>query len=252
VSKRETTKKKPVKNSTANASPNGQSSTRRELVEAQLLEHAAVLFADKGVGATSLEDVAASMGMRRPSLYHYVSSKDDLLERIVGNFAEGGEAVVLEVARQDWDAPTKLRAIARGLCLEVASGPSRFRLVLNSEANLPAALAARIRASKRVVTREITTVVADGTRLGDFRPVDPTLAALGVLGMCNWIAWWYKPGPAHPPEPVADSIAEQAVRSVMRHEGQELHSGDPRVVLDALRANVATLDGLLARRAPTD
>ena len=120
-----------------------QSGTRRELVEAQLLEHAAVLFADKGVGAVSLEDVAKSMGMRRPSLYHYVDSKEDLLARIVGSFAAGGEAVVAGVIEQDVDPPTKLRAVVRGLCLEVANGPSRFRLVLNSEANLPSTVAAR-------------------------------------------------------------------------------------------------------------
>jgi AcrR family transcriptional regulator len=223
------------------------SATRRELVEAQLLEHAAVLFAEKGVGAVSLDDVAQSMGMRRPSLYHYVDSKEDLLARIVGNFAAGGEAVVARVIEQDWDPATQLRAIARDLCLEVASGPSRFRLVLNSEANLPSTVAARLRASKRAVTRGVTNVIAEGVDRGDFRPMDPELAALAILGMCNWIAWWYAPDTNQPPEPLADAIAEQAVRSVLRHDGQLRHDGSPRVVLDGLRANLDTLEQLLSR-----
>jgi AcrR family transcriptional regulator len=228
---------------------NAQSTTRRELVEAQLLEHAAVLFAEKGVGATSLDDVARSMGMRRPSLYHYVSSKDDLLARIVGDFAEGGERVVLEVAGHQWDPPTTLRAMVRGLCLEVASGPSRFRLVLSSEANLPEPLATQLRASKRAVTHEVEAVIAEGARRGDFRTLDARLAAFGILGMCNWVAWWHVPAPDNPAEPIADAIAEQAVRSVIRHAGQERHDGDPRVVLDALRANVDSLDNLLSPKS---
>jgi AcrR family transcriptional regulator len=224
-----------------------QSGTRHRLVQEQVLERAAVLFADKGVGAVSLDDVAQSVGMRRPSLYHYVSSKEDLLARIVGDLAAGGEAVVVRVVEQDWDPPTKLRAIARGLCLEVAGAPSRFRLVLNSEANLPAPVAARLRASKRAVTRGLTDVIAEGIDRGDFRPMDAALAALGILGMCNWIAWWYEPDQNRPPEPMADDIAEQAVRSVLRHDDQQRHDGNPQVVLEALQANVDTLQQLLAQ-----
>ena len=227
----------------------GQSGMRRELVEAQLLERATVLFAEKGVGAVSLEDVAKSMGMRRPSLYHYVSSKEDLLARIVGSFAAGGEAVVAGVIEQDWDPPTKLRAAARGLCLEVANGPSRFRLVLNSEGNLPSTVAARLRASKRAVTRGITDIIAEGVDQGDFRPLDPALAALATLGMCNWIAWWYEPGANQPPEQLADGIAEQAVRSVQRYDGPPRHDGDPHAVLEALRADVDTLEQILRKRS---
>jgi AcrR family transcriptional regulator len=229
-------------------SDQGQSATRRKLVEAQLLEHATLLFAERGVGAVSLEDVAQSMGMRRPSLYHYVDSKEDLLARIVGNFAAGGEGVVTHAIEQDWDPATKLRAITRGLCLEVAAAPARFRLMASNEANLPSTVAARLRASKRAVTRGVTDVIAEGIDRGDFRPCDPLLAALAILGMCNWLAWWFEPGSDHPPEPVAEAFAEQAVRSVLPAEGQARHGGDPAVVLDALRDNVETLAQMIDQR----
>ena len=46
---------------------------------------------------------------------------------------------------------------------------------------------------------------------GEFRPRDARLAALSVIGMCNWVAWWFHPGPSHPAEPVADQLAQNAV-----------------------------------------
>jgi hypothetical protein len=46
---------------------------------------------------------------------------------------------------------------------------------------------------------------------GEFRPRDERLAALSVIGMCNWVAWWFHPGPSHPAEPVADQLAQNAV-----------------------------------------
>jgi hypothetical protein len=37
-------------------------------------------------------------------------------------------------------------------------------------------------------------VIGHGVRGGEFRPVEPRVAALSVLGMCNWVAWWFHPG----------------------------------------------------------
>ena len=39
-------------------------------------------------------------------------------------------------------------------------------------------------------------VIGPGIRGGEFRPVEPRVAALSVLGMCNWVAWRFHPGHA--------------------------------------------------------
>src|SRR3954469_25787231 len=45
----------------------------------ELARQAARLFAEQGFHGTSMEDVAEAMGIQKPSLYEYVSSKQDLL-----------------------------------------------------------------------------------------------------------------------------------------------------------------------------
>lgn len=45
----------------------------------EVLSVAAASFTSKGYGLTTLEDVAASLGMTRPALYYYAKSKEDLL-----------------------------------------------------------------------------------------------------------------------------------------------------------------------------
>lgn len=49
----------------------------------RLFESAAKLFFEKGYSQTSMKDVAESMDMLKGSLYYYISSKEDLLFRIV-------------------------------------------------------------------------------------------------------------------------------------------------------------------------
>jgi AcrR family transcriptional regulator len=47
----------------------------------EVLTTAAAMFSNRGYAATTLEDIAAQIGMTRPGLYYYAESKEDLLEK---------------------------------------------------------------------------------------------------------------------------------------------------------------------------
>src|SRR5215212_6469149 len=40
------------------------------------------LFREKGYHATSMQDIAAAVGLYKGSLYHYIGAKEDLLARV--------------------------------------------------------------------------------------------------------------------------------------------------------------------------
>ena len=71
----------------AGASPRRRSPTRRSLITRELVGTAARLFAERGYETTSLQDVAEAMGVSRTGLYHYVSSKEELLARLVAGWS---------------------------------------------------------------------------------------------------------------------------------------------------------------------
>jgi AcrR family transcriptional regulator len=52
------------------------------------------LFAVKGVQRTSLQDIAARLGISKPALYHHFSSREDLVRSIVAPLIDGGERYV--------------------------------------------------------------------------------------------------------------------------------------------------------------
>ena len=60
---------------------------RRGLVEAEILERGAELFAARGFAATSMQDIADALGSSRPALYHYFRSKDEILDRLIQGLA---------------------------------------------------------------------------------------------------------------------------------------------------------------------
>ena len=77
-------------------------SSRRE----ELTRIAARLFAERGYQGTSLADLADALGMQKPSLYHHIASKEDLLWEVAW---EGAEAFHAASTRVPADAPATER-----------------------------------------------------------------------------------------------------------------------------------------------
>ena len=224
---------------------NLRSSTRRDMVEGQIIAEAARLFAERGFAGTSLQNIADATGLTRPALYHYVRNKEDILAKLVTELAELPAQTLRAVnAEQGLSAPERLRRMARAVALLQATGPTKFQLLIRSEADLPVELETRYAESRRSVLREFVGVLDTGIAEGTFRPVDARVAALSILGQCNWVAWWHHDATPEENERVADEIADLAVASVLAPDAAA--EGDPRRrSLARLRRELDYLEGVI-------
>jgi TetR/AcrR family transcriptional regulator, cholesterol catabolism regulator len=80
---------------------------RRELIVAT----AAEMFARKGIRSTTVREIADSVGVLSGSLYHYFSSKDDIVKEILMGFLNVILARYSEVLSEEQDAAQTLREI---------------------------------------------------------------------------------------------------------------------------------------------
>ncbi|GLY39875.1 hypothetical protein Amsp01_058980 [Amycolatopsis sp. NBRC 101858] len=218
---------------------------RRELVENELYEHATRLFAERGFAGTSLQDIADALGITRPALYYYVKSKEELLAKLVTEVTNGPLEELTELVARDLDPERKLRGIVEIIVGRRARQPERFRLLIRSEAELPAALTEAYDEGRRAVLKTIAGVIEEGVRAGRFRPVDARVAALGVLGMCNWVAWWFHPGGRDGAEAVVEQLADMAVGALQRADQHVLDGEGPAAALKMLRQDLDHLERIL-------
>ncbi|KAA9166527.1 TetR/AcrR family transcriptional regulator [Amycolatopsis acidicola] len=223
----------------------GASTARRELVENELYEHATRLFAERGFAGTSLQDIADALGITRPALYHYVKSKDELLAKLVTEVTSGPLDELTALAAEGLDPVETLRGIVAVLVGRRATQPERFRLLIRSEAELPEELTEAYDKGRRAVLKTIATVIEDGVRAGRFRPVDARVAALGVLGMCNWVAWWFQPGGRDTAEGVTGQLADMAVGALQRPDRGVGGEAGPAAAIKLLRQDLDHLERLL-------
>ena len=228
----------------AAATGNGGRNRRFELVETEIYERAAELFARKGVGGTSLQDIADAMGTSRTALYYYVKNKDDLLAKLVAGVTKEVAGALSAIAEQRQLPPEeRLRQMTRAIVsFMTAPDAIRFRLLVVSEQELPGELAeAHVRA-KRLVRELLADVIAEGVRSGDFRPLDERVAAYSIIGMCNWTAFWFHPGPDHPAEPVIEQITDTALCAVRWPDEERRGGTGPAAAMARIRTALAALE----------
>lgn len=224
---------------------------RRELMENEIYAQALRLFSERGYEATTLQDIADALDLTRPALYYYVKSKESLLSRLVAETAEEAVHEIRAVrARDDIGPAEKIRSIARFTARIRAQQSDRFLLLDRSEGSLPAPIAEAYLQARRSVLRDVTEVIQEGVRLGDFLPVNERVAALSFIGMCNWVAWWFREDRDGPADRLADDVAELAVRTLLRPTGTAAASG-PLGALTALRHNVEVLERMLSDGSST-
>ena len=229
-----------------NGKPGGtRGSTRRELVENEMYEHATRLFAERGFSGTSLQDIADAMGVTRPALYYYVKSKDELLTKLVTEVTDVPAAEYAAVYdRPDLDSVAKLREVARVSVVRQATQPARFRLLVRSEADLPPALRDAHERGRRAVLKIVARIVEQGVVAGQLRPVDARVAALAVIGMCNWVAFWFRPGRDNI-DAVADQLADMALAGLQRADHRTPQAEGPAGALGMLRQDLDHLERVL-------
>lgn len=246
------TKPAPAKRSTTRKSPAAEAvpatSPRKQLMENEVLEHATRLFAERGFAGTSLQDVATAMGLKRPALYYYFKSKEELLDRLIIEGVSGPAKELKIIAQQrDLSAAERLHAITRQNVRWVLAHTDLFLLLVKSESELSPASAKKFNASRRAAVDTVTAVIEEGIEAGQFRSVNPRIAALSVFGISNWAAWWYQPGGSDSIDAVADQLADLTLASVQRAEEPTGAVLNPRTAMAVLRQDLDRLEQALNR-----
>ena len=190
----------------------------------KITDTAAELFHRKGYRSTTLDDVSKELGITKAALYHYVSSKEKLLSRIYIQALENIFRNTDKIAGKDLPPDVRLRLIIqnhiKGIIIQSIS---MFSVFFTEENQLPEKEFRKIRREKRKYTRIVEEIIEEGISQGLFRKSDPKLQAFAIIGMCNWVYKWYKPGPdSYTPEQIADYFVSLLERGYLKGHMEEM------------------------------
>ena len=176
----------------------------------EILRAAARLFQQQGYDATSMNDVAAALGLSKGGLYHHFQSKDEILFHLMDHAMEITQERVINPVRGIADPEERLRMLIRRHIAVVLSERDReITVMLHENHPLPPALRKRINARKKEYVHFVESLIAEVQRARQAKgSVSPRAAAFALLGMINWIYQWYQPGGSLHEEDLARQYAE--------------------------------------------
>ncbi|MFJ8816586.1 TetR/AcrR family transcriptional regulator [Amycolatopsis thermoflava] len=189
--------------------------TERRNRDEEVLEAAIKLFYEKGYPASSIQDVADVVGVLKGSLYHYISSKEDLLFRILQQSHEQARAIMDEVSELDTSTLERLDEFLRRMYVWYLSNIERVSLYFNQGQYLTGERRTEMRAQGRDFRQYVRDLVAAAKEDGHLRAdLDIKLAASFVLGALNSIPMWYRTSGTHSPDFIAREFAQMSLNAL--------------------------------------
>jgi len=190
--------------------------TRRREIE----DVASDLFREQGYAATSVRDIARALDIQGASLYAHVTSKEDVLWAIVDRAAQRFEAAAdaaetKAAAAHPGDHAAQLAELARGHVRTITQDVGAASVFVGEWRSLGPERRVPILERRDAYERRYRDLIAAGMAAGEFRMIDPALAAMLVLGALNSIATWYDMNGRLPADRIVELAAESVVRIVV-------------------------------------
>ena len=161
-------------------------------------EASAGYFARSGVDRASMAGAARAAGVSKALIYHYWSSKEDLLFDILDAYLSELVAEVEAV-----EGPDRLRGLVKAVLLAYRNADDLHKLQLEALGTLPPERQAPLIAHQRRLASAIEEAAGDRLERDRLRAV-----TMSVFGMLNWFYMWHRPGNGLSREDYADLVAD--------------------------------------------
>lgn len=177
---------------------------RRELI----LASAAEMFARKGIGATTVRQIAEAVGMLSGSLYHHFKSKDAMVEEILAGYLNAIQSRYAEVLDSGKSPAQSLHDLVL-TSLQVATERPYATAIYQNELHYlrEQQLFSDVLAGAANVQQTWLRVIEKGVADGAFRvDIDPRVF-YRLIRDAVWLSVrWHRPGGGYPVAQLAEDI----------------------------------------------
>ncbi|MEM8853400.1 MAG: TetR/AcrR family transcriptional regulator [Pseudomonadota bacterium] len=182
---------------------------------AMILKAAAGVFAKEGYDRASVAQVAQACSISKASIYHYYTSKDDLLFGILDSHLSSLRDAILTLKVEGLAPEEALRATVRAYLLAYEGADNEHRVQTSGMAHLSAERQAVLRGHQKALVAHLSSIIAS-LAPEVFAGNAPKLraATMSVFGMLNWFYMWNGRAGAKARRDYADTVTTLTARGV--------------------------------------
>jgi AcrR family transcriptional regulator len=168
---------------------------------------AARAFRERGYHNTSLDDLAASLKVTKPTLYLYVPGKEVMLFECFRAGLAQIQSTLKECEDAAGPARERLFAFIRGYATAIV-GDFGWCMLRAEDQHLGAAMSRRIKLLKAGIDKRTRAIIDAGVADGSIRACDTRMTAFALAGALNWMGHWYREDARLKPNEIADRFID--------------------------------------------
>lgn len=155
-----------------------QTDTRRKIIDAVMF-----VAAKEGFDRATTQQISRQAGVSEGIIYHYFKSKEELCLNMVREKAAEFRAHVVDGVSRISSPDKKLERLIDLHADFVTSGGGLFKILFNRAGGGPIMFKQALKYGILPYAQIIEGIIKEGINKGIFRPVDPKITALNLIGM---------------------------------------------------------------------
>lgn len=178
---------------------------------------AARAFRERGYHNTSLDDLAASLQVTKPTLYLYVPGKEAMLFECFRAGLLQIQSTLDLCESAPGPARERLFAFIRGYAAAIV-GDFGWCMLRAEDQHLGTVMSRRIKLLKAGIDRRMRALIDGGVADGSIRDCDTKMTAFALAGALNWMGHWYREDASLKPTEIADRFIDVFNRGLRGRE----------------------------------
>jgi len=159
----------------------------------RILQEAVKLFYERGFTGTTLDDVAAALGVTKPFIYTHFRSKVELLAALCLPTIEMSMEAAAAAAASPGTPTERLHRLVRDFAQVVLQRQANIAVFFREEKHLTETARQAVAEKQKGFDRILSQLLREGVAAGEFHIGDVKLAALAIGGMISWAYTWHRP-----------------------------------------------------------
>jgi TetR/AcrR family transcriptional regulator, cholesterol catabolism regulator len=157
-----------------------------------ILKKAAEMFREKGFAATSMRDLAETVGIEAASLYNHIRSKNEMLESICFEVANRFTVFMDEIEGASQRAIKKIETILRFHIKQMIDNFEEVIVCDREWRHLDEPYLSNFRNQRRNHRKRFAAIIEEGIKNGDIKKIDAPTVVLIMLHAVNGIESWHR------------------------------------------------------------
>jgi AcrR family transcriptional regulator len=176
--------------------------SKKELI----VQKAACMFREKGFPATSMRDLAESVGIEAASLYNHIQSKSEILQEIIFRISEDCNRQIDELDSSNLSNLQKIESVIRFHIQMMLHRFEDYHVMINEWIHLEAQPLSDFITQRRNYVQRLESFISQGIESKEIKPLLPYVAVLTILSAVRGLEFWHRSQKNYSPEELEENM----------------------------------------------